>query len=412
MDGRAQSIASMVARIGSDPNDPDELRQRKSLLVAMVLGIIPPAIVWSGVYLGFREPLAAAIPFGAALIFVAALGLFTVTRRYGFFRNVVLGVILVAPFLLMLALRGYVASSGVIVWSFICPLAAIAFGTAREALRWFVAFACLAALGAVLVPSVGLDNHLPAWLVLALFALNISVVAGIVFGVVVAYAAQRRALIDRIMLERGRADTLLLNVLPRAIAEILKVDDRRIADHFESASVLFADVVDFTPLSATLEPAEVVDLLNDLFSSFDELVARHGLEKIKTIGDCYMVAAGVPVARPDHAAALARLALDLQSVVAQRKPAAGPPVELRIGINSGPVTAGVIGRTRFLYDLWGDTVNTASRMESHGTPRRIQISRRTRELLGDDFLVESRGTIEVKGKGAMETWYLVGLASG
>ena len=166
--------------------------------------------------------------------------------------------------------------------------------------------------------------------------------------------------------------------------------------------------MDFTPLAERLPPAEVVGVLDHLFSHFDVLADRHGLEKIKTIGDCYMVAAGVPSPRPDHAQALALMALDMQAAMRSEDEVGHLGLGLRVGINSGPVVAGVIGRKRFLYDLWGDAVNTASRMESHGTSGRIQITKATKELVEDEFVCEPRGTIPIKGKGEMEAWYLVG----
>jgi guanylate cyclase len=199
-----------------------------------------------------------------------------------------------------------------------------------------------------------------------------------------------------------------MNILPRSIAERLKVDSHTIADQFTSASILFADVVDFTPMSEGLAPAEVVNLLDHLFSHFDDLAERYELEKIKTIGDCYMVAAGVPTPRPDHARAVVLMALDMLATMRTSDDVGHLGMELRVGINSGPVVAGVIGRKRFLYDLWGDAVNTASRMESQGSPGRIQITRATYELIADDFECEPRGTIDVKGKGEMEIWYVLG----
>jgi len=168
---------------------------------------------------------------------------------------------------------------------------------------------------------------------------------------------------------------------------------------------LFADVVDFTPLASRLDARDVVGMLDRLFTAFDELVDRYEVEKIKTIGDCYMVAAGVPRPRPDHAQALAGLALEMKDCARTCLP--GNDLRLRIGISSGPVVAGVIGRRRFLYDLWGDTVNMASRMESHGTSDEIQITRPTWQLLRDDFVTERLGLVDVKGKGAVETWRLV-----
>ena len=195
-------------------------------------------------------------------------------------------------------------------------------------------------------------------------------------------------------------------VLPADIAQRLQSDPASIADQFDEVSILFADVVDFTPLSSRLDAREVVGFLDRLFTSFDELVDRHDVEKIKTIGDCYMVAAGVPTRRSDHAQALAELALEMRECAKTCLPE-DADVRLRIGISSGPVVAGVIGRRRFLYDLWGDTVNMASRMESHGTPDEIQITRSTWQLVRDDFVTEPIGLVEVKGKGEVETWRLV-----
>jgi guanylate cyclase len=244
-----------------------------------------------------------------------------------------------------------------------------------------------------------------------MLALNVVGVASISFMLLATFAHQRNEALTALRAEQEKSETLLLNVLPRPIAERLKAANRTIADHFDAASILFADVVDFTPLSERLPPTEVVGILDRLFSRFDALVERHRLEKVKTIGDCYMATSGVPDPTPDHARKAALLALDMREVVATSPVAGGSGLKLRIGINSGPVVAGVIGTKRFLYDLWGDAVNIASRMESHGTPGEIQITRSTYELLKDEFVCTRRGTIAVKGKGEIETWYLVGKRS-
>ncbi|HEX5630098.1 MAG TPA: adenylate/guanylate cyclase domain-containing protein [Acidimicrobiia bacterium] len=210
-------------------------------------------------------------------------------------------------------------------------------------------------------------------------------------------------LLGRLKLERARAEALLLNVLPAVVAAELKergvVKPRR----FESISVLFADIVGFTPMSGDVAPEQMVEELNTVFTHFDELADRHQCEKIRTIGDAYMVAAGVPEPRPDHAEALARMALEITEYCRTTR------FQFRIGINSGPAVAGVIGRRKFQYDVWGDTVNLASRMESHGIPGEIQVTTATRDLLGERFRGRLRGTIEVKGKGALETWILEGI---
>jgi adenylate cyclase len=214
----------------------------------------------------------------------------------------------------------------------------------------------------------------------------------------------RRAL----QLEQERSERLLLNVLPAPIAERLKAGEVVIADAFPEVSVLFADLVDFTRRSRQIGPARVVATLNELFSAFDALAQRHGLEKIKTIGDAYMVAGGLPQPRPDHAEAIAELALAMQAEVTRRTDPSGQPLAVRIGIDTGPVEAGVIGTTKFSYDLWGDTVNTASRMESHGVAGCIQVTERTYRRLRDGYRLERRGPIPVRGMGELVTYFLLG----
>jgi class 3 adenylate cyclase len=207
--------------------------------------------------------------------------------------------------------------------------------------------------------------------------------------------------------ERSRSDRILRNVLPAAIAERLKSSENRIAESFEEATVLFGDIVGFTRLSERLPPEELVALLDGIFTTFDGIAERLGLEKIKTIGDAYMVVGGVPVPRADHAQAVATMALEMRDAVAARRLPDGTSLAMRIGIHTGPVIAGVIGRKKFLYDLWGDTVNTASRMESHGVTAGIQVSEACRDRLEDAFELSPRGAIEIKGKGTMRTYLLV-----
>jgi len=208
--------------------------------------------------------------------------------------------------------------------------------------------------------------------------------------------------------EQAKSEALLHEMLPAGIVARLKSGEDLIAERYASVSVLFADLVGFTPLTAELKPAEIVELLMETFSHFDSLIGKYGVEKIRTIGDNYMVASGLPDPRPDHAHALASMALDISAYIRGRPPYRNHRVDFRIGLNSGPVIAGVIGHRKYQYDLWGDTVNTASRMESGGTPGKIQITRETYELICDDFDCEPRGTVMVKGKGELETWYLVG----
>lgn len=206
--------------------------------------------------------------------------------------------------------------------------------------------------------------------------------------------------------ERRKSDRLLANILPYPVAEKLK-RQQQIADQFPEVSVLFADLVDFTVQSANLAPDELINFLNRTFSIFDRLAEKHGVEKIKTIGDNYMAVAGLPIPRPDHAQAIADMALEMLDEISRLTDPAMGRIEFRIGINTGPVIAGVVGLQKFAYDLWGDTVNTASRMESHGLPGCIQVTSAVVELLQDQYKFESRGPIQVKGKGVMTTYFLV-----
>lgn len=208
--------------------------------------------------------------------------------------------------------------------------------------------------------------------------------------------------------ERERSEGLLLNILPSQIADRLKGQQTTIADGFDNVSVLFADIAGFTPMSSRATPAEIVGMLNRIFVEFDHIARRHGAEKIKTIGDAYMVAAGVPEHRKDHCRVVAECALDMVDAVKRYANPLGLPLQMRIGIHTGPAIAGVIGAHKFAYDLWGDTVNVASRMESSGTPGRIQVTEDIHRVLKDEYIFEERGPIEVKGKGILNTWWLVG----
>ena len=210
--------------------------------------------------------------------------------------------------------------------------------------------------------------------------------------------------IDRLHRENER---LLLNILPAPVALRLRSGEECIADHFPEVSVLFADIVGFTTLSGDMPPQPLVELLNDLFTRFDALATQHGVEKIKTIGDCYMAVCGIPEPRPDHATVLAGMAVGMLRSLQDFNAARGVNLQLRLGLNTGPVVAGVIGRSKFIYDLWGDTVNTASRMESSGVAGRIQVTEATRQRLLPNFQFEDRGELEIKGKGRLRTWLIL-----
>ena len=403
----AERALARVAFIGADPADDDDTRSGKALLVLISILIVPIGMTWGVLFL-VMGAWSGVIAFLYCAISVASLVVFARTRDVDMLLRVQLLDIVLAPTLSMIPLGGFLPGGGVGLWGILAPLGALVFRGVRSGVIWYVAFLTVFLASGAIGSVLGIASPVPAWFSSVMLALNVVVGGSIVFTLLALFAKEREAALAALRVEQAKAEGLLLNILPRSIADKLKAETQTIADQFGAASILFADVVDFTPLSERLPPAEVVGILDHLFSHFDTLAERYALEKIKTIGDCYMAAAGVPVPRPDHARALALMALDMQAAMSSVDEVGHLGLELRIGINSGPVVAGVIGRKRFLYDLWGDAVNTASRMESHGTTGRIQITRATKELLEDEFEVEPRGTIPVKGKGDMEAWYLVG----
>jgi adenylate cyclase len=357
------------------------------------------APLWVVTYFALGLAVPASIPLAYIALSLTSLAWFARTRRYRQFRLTQLGLMLVLPFALQWTLGGFAASSGVSLWALTSPLGALMFAGRREAVPWFGGYLVLLAVSTAVEPVLE-PAAIPEAVRIAFFAGNVTGVSLTAYLLLQYFVGERER-------EHARSERLLSNVLPEAVATRLKRDEGVIADRFPAATVLFADIVGFTPMSAGLAPERVVELLDELFSAFDRLADERGLEKIKTVGDAYMVAGGVPVPREDHCEAVADMAIAMMAECDRRGPGDGT-VRLRIGIDTGPVVAGVIGRRRFLYDLWGDTVNTASRMESHGAPGTIQVTERAYRRLSDRYELEPRGTVDVKGKGPMPTWLLVG----
>jgi class 3 adenylate cyclase len=403
----ASTAVGRAAAAGSQPSDTPDERLRKSALVLSSLLITTLAFVWVGTYAALGLWRSALIPFTYQVASLVGLVFFASTKRYPAYRVSQVAMFLLLPFLLQWSLGGFAESSAVALWAFVAPLGALVFYGPRRAIAWFGAFLALVALSAAIdgvlpEPAEGI----PSWLVVAFFALNIFGPAVVTFALLEYFVRSRDRAHRLLAAEQERSEALLLSIFPRAVAERLKISQGVIAERSEEVSVLFADITGFTPTAERLPAEEVVVMLDEIFSAFDDLVARHGLEKIKTIGDGYLVAAGIPTPRTDHAEAAARLALAMRQTLAELPVASG--LSIRVGIDSGPVVAGVIGRTKFSYDLWGDTVNTASRMESHAPPGAIQVSERTYRRLEDDFILEQRTGVVVKGKGEMTTYVLLG----
>jgi guanylate cyclase len=355
-------------------------------------------------YLAAAGQLAAGSPEGWVDLTAATMSLLLLVGL-GLKPNWFVGIVNTALFLVLVEVLaatlidgGLVASDMIILFGLLTVVGASIVLSVRAAFGWLLAYIATLVL-AVILPNWIEPLHEVTGTEEALAQTVVGVTVFLFAGM--AYFVRQR---NRFQEE---SDDLLHNILPDEIAARLKSERTMIADAHESASVLFADIVDFTPMSANMSPPELVGLLNTVFTDFDAFVEELGLEKVKTVGDAYMVAAGVPVSRPDHAHAIADLALRLRDHTGTDR-FDGQTIRLRIGINSGPIVAGVVGTNKFAYDLWGDVVNTASRMESGGVPGSIQITEETYQLIRDDFVCEPRGRVAVKGKGELNTYLLIG----
>jgi len=367
------------------------------------------SVVWVATYAVLGLWVCAVIPFVYQVASAASIYTFARTRRYLLFRRSQLWMSLLLPFVLQWSLGGFRTASAVALWGVTAPLGALLYVGARQAVPWFAAFVGLIAVSGALDPvlSAGAPD-VPGGVVVALFAMNVLGVAMTVFALLEYFVRARERALAALEIERTKSERLLLNVLPAPVAARLKEREEVIADACPRVTVLFADIVGFTPLSERLSASDLVALLDRVFARWDQLAADHGVEKIKTIGDAYMVAGGIPLPRADHAEAIADMALAMGPEFARLASESGHALQVRMGIDTGPVIAGVIGRAKFIYDLWGDTVNTASRMESNAPPGAIQVTERTFERLRALYEFRPRETIDVKGKGPMKPYLLLG----
>lgn len=390
-------------------SDPSAIVLGRAILSLLVLAETLICVFWIFTLssLGDGYAFMAAVPYVYIVISYVSLFIFYHFKRFGYFIFIQLVMLLVMPFFMQWVIGGFEASSGVAIWAILSPVGALMILGTRQSTPWFALFMGLAAVSwqlntlfasnALPIPDDVKDTY---------FVMNISGVATILYVVMRYFQTQKERVLQALEAEQMRSEKLLLNILPQSVAERLKSNEIRIADSHPEVTIMFADLVDFTKLSATLPPSELVDLLNSVFSEFDRLAEKYGLEKIKTIGDAYMAVAGAPNPRSDHAQAVADMALEMQTVLSEMAAWRDKKLMMRIGINSGPVVAGVIGSTKFSYDLWGDTVNLASRMEQSGIPNGIQVTGATYELLKNEYAFEYRGNIPLKGKGEAEAYIL------
>jgi len=411
---RLPVVFQRLAGVGVNATDPDEVRLDKAMVTLVASFLAAMAFGWIAIYLAIGLPRSAAIPFAYQLCVVASLVGFAHAKRLPEIRTVLLVLMLVLPFALQWSLGGFANGSAVAAWAGITPVLAYLFGARSTA--WLIAFVLLLAVSGLFEGTLaGSAPHIDREVRTALFVMNLAGPAIVAFFALLYFTTERdrtRSALARehrlLEAEQARSERLLLNILPAPIADRLRDGATTIAEDQPDVTVLFADIVDFTALGEQLGAQALVGLLNDVFVIFDSLAETAGLEKIKTIGDAYMVVGGLPLPRADHLAAVLNLAIAMCDAISQVKTPHGERLQLRIGIDTGPVVAGVIGRHKFSYDLWGDTVNTASRMESHGMPGRVQVTDRVAQAAGGQFEFEPRRAVEVKGKGTKTTFLLVG----
>ncbi len=388
---------------------PTDTSLGKIILTFLVFAETLVCVFWIYTLSGLGEGYAvmAIAPYLYIIVSYVSLLIFYRTKRFNYITFTQLAMLLIMPFFMQWVLGGYEASSGIAIWAILSPIGALMILGTSQSTSWFLLFAALAAISWKLNDQL-LNNSLPipAHIKDTFFLMNIMGTACILYAVMRYFQSQKERTLQELELEQARSEKLLLNVLPKSIANRLKENDMRIADSHDNVTILFADIAGFTKISDTMPPAELVDLLSQLFSRFDQLAAQHGLEKIKTIGDGYMVVGGAPEARPDHAVVIANLALEMQQALAEFNQKIGRNLEMRMGISTGPVVAGVIGTSKFAYDLWGDSVNVASRMEQAAPKGGIQVSESTYQLIKGHFKLQARGHIEIKGKGEMSAYLL------
>ena len=409
---------SEIRNAGFLPSDSEEVRLQKSLLIFATGLISFASMLWLFIYWQLGPRFSSTIPFVFQLLLVGNLVAFLRWRRFELFRLTQLSLFLFMPFVAQWSMGNFISASGVSLWALLAPIGAVLIVGPREALAWFIAYLVLTALSGFFdfyLADAALPYQVPTRISVFFFALNFAAVSSIVF-LLLRFATTEKHKIQAhleeahqlLQEEQARSERLLLNILPGPIAERLKSSNQTIADGFSDVSVMFVDIVNFTRIAEGLKPQEVFTMLNRIFSSFDELAETYGLEKIKTIGDAYMVAGGLNDACHDYTAALVDMALDMRDLLQRDFHVNSRHLEVRIGIGSGPVVAGVVGKKKFIYDLWGDTVNIASRITGEGPPGMVQIDERSYLRLRDRFDFLSPETVHLKGKGNMTVYRVVG----
>jgi class 3 adenylate cyclase len=419
MAGESPSFLQRLRAAGIEPGDDDERRLSKSLL-AFATGLVSlTSMLWLLLYWSLGPQLSSTLPFAFQLLLVGNFLLYVRLRNFDFFRVSQLALFLFFPFVVQWSIGNFITASGLILWGLLAPVGAIVLLGVRDSLPWFFAYAALVAVSGWfdyhLIETELQNPRIPLRTSVVFFALNFIAISGIAYVLLRFSIQEKQKVQTRLMeahsllkLEQEKSEKLLLNILPGPVAERLKASSQTIADGFADVTVMFADIVNFTQVAEGMSPNQVFSVLNRIFSSFDELAEKYGLEKIKTIGDAYMVAGGLNEGSTQYTDAIADMAIEMREILHRDFTVNSAHLEVRIGIGTGPVVAGVVGKRKFIYDLWGDTVNIASRITSEGTPGMIHVDATTYRRLRERFDFGEPQSIHLKGKGNMPVHRLDG----
>jgi len=416
----SSTFTARLRHAGIEAGDSEDLRIRKTILV-FAMGIMTAApMFWLALYWAMGLQLSATLPLAYQLVSVTTYVIYARTGSFQFFCNAQLALFLFFPVLVQLAIGNFISASGVVLWGILAPVVAVNALSGRESIPWFIGY--VAMLGMCGYIDFDLAEAMqrpvvPSRTSATFFMLNFLAISGIVYFLLRYSAMEKQRYRDQLEnanhllgIEQEKSERLLLNILPGPVAERLKQNDNTIADGFADVTVMFADIVNFTSLAEGMSPSQIFSMLNKVFSTFDGLAEKHGLEKIKTIGDAYMVAGGLnDDAGLNYTEAIANMALDMRSVLITDDMAIdGVQLEIRMGIGTGPIVAGVVGKKKFIYDLWGDTVNLASRITTEGVPGMIQVDSTTWRRLRNHYEFHPPQTIYLKGKGDTTVYRLIG----
>ena len=410
----------LISRLGDaaiDANDSEEIKLRKTLLIFASGLMNLAAILWLAIYWWMGLKLPTSIPLGFQILSALVVLIYLRTRNFDFFRVAQLSLFLFFPFIIQWSIGSFVSSSGIALLAILAPIGAVVCYGPRESIPWFFAYVVLTIVSGVFdfFLAKGEDYGIPMKTIAVFFVMNFTIISTMVY-LLLRYFIQERNRFEKqlaeqhelVRIEREKSERLLVSILPTHIAERLKLQPGTIADGFADVSVMFADVVDFTRLAEELTPNQVVSFLDEVFTRFDKLTAKYRLDKIKTIGDAYMVVGGLAGERLNYVDHVADMALEIMELTQTDPQLRRLAVQLHIGIATGPAIAGVIGATRFIYDLWGDTVNLSSRLTAEAAGGMVLVDKTTFRRLGHRYSFDQPRTIAIKGKGETTVYRLSG----